>query len=276
MKEFCENLYQEMMCEINGVHRQGYSPLKESEAAYGLVNKYMCQLKDHILKVGFEGPEMEITFFKQAKPKFVAKQIYYGERFFSLNGLLDQEEAVPEMEQQLTAIKKHFKKHHFLYTYYRLEKSTLDRWLFLRNVKEIPFINQRPLLHRDSRFETVGSYRFGKFMAYEELMKTFKDELGKVAFTKSSLPATNLLKWTGPKVHLVELIYALKVAGVFNNGQAELKEVARSMEQMLGTKTGDIYRVFQEIRLRKKGRTVFLDSLKEKLEGYMEEAEGLV
>ncbi|WP_460543996.1 RteC domain-containing protein [Echinicola sediminis] len=276
MNDFCEQLYQEMMCKVNEVQYKGLSPIKEAEAAYEIVNKYMLRLKTHVLKEDFKDTESEISFFKQLKPKFVAKQIYYGESFYILNSLLDLEEGVPEIKQQLLVLKKHFKKHHFLYNYYRLEKSSLDRWLFLRNVEEIPFIIHRPFLHRDNRFETIGSYRFGKFMAYESLAATLKAELDKLTGPKDVRSSQNLLKWTGPKVHLVELIYALKVAGVFNNGQAELKELGRFLEQLLDTKVGDIYRIYQEIRIRKKGRTVFLDSLKEKLEAYMEQGEGLV
>ena len=38
------------------------------------------------------------------------------------------------------------------------------------------------------------------------------------------------LTWTGSKVALIELIYALHTEGVFNNGAADLKNIAEYFE----------------------------------------------
>lgn len=150
----------------------------------------------------------------------------------------------------------------------------MDKWLFRRNMEAIPLVNDKPIGYFDPDFSTVGSYRFAKFKAFERLKKLLERELLQEQHPNKLLDRP-IMKWTGQKVQLVELIYALKVAGVFNNGQAELKEMASNFEKLFGIEVGDIYRIFQEIRLRKKGRTTFLDGLKNKLEGYMEEAEGM-
>ncbi len=275
MNEYYQQKYQEMCTYIEGIKRNHFSTIREAEAIYTYINQIMVDLKDYVIANNFNDTESEIKFFKDIKPAFESLQIYYREIFHIHNHLLENDEKKAlEMEQQRTLIKKHFKKHHYVYTYYQLGKSSLDQWLFLRDVEDIPFITHRPIVHRDSRFETIGSYRFAKFKAYESLVKYLEDELKKLGSPQMENEQPKL-KWTGQKVQLVELIYALKVAGVFNHGQAELKEVAQTLEQLIGAKVGDIYRVFQEIRLRKKGRTLFLDALKEKLEGYMEEADGL-
>ncbi|UCS92180.1 RteC domain-containing protein [Echinicola marina] len=275
MKEFCNTKYEEMMAQIRKIQDSRYPPIKEGEVGFTTVNRFMSELKAYILEMGFDDKESEIAFFKETKPRFEAHQIFFRECFLIQNSLLNNDEnRRVELQQQLTVIKKHFRKHHFLYSYFRLEKSTLDHWLFLRNVQEIPFITHRSIIHMDTRFETIGSYRFAKFLAYERLKKEIERFLEKDN-NPIHLNDRPLIQWTGQKVQLVELLYALKVAGVFNNGQAELKSLAESLEKMFGVQIGDVYRIFQEIRLRKKGRTVFLDSLKEKLESYMEQAEGM-
>ena len=73
------------------------------------------------------------------------------------------------------------------------------------------------------------------------------------------------LKWTGSKAALVELIYALQTVGVFNNGDADVKLIATSFEELFDVQLGNYYDTFQQIRIRKVNQTKFLDLMKEKL-----------
>ena len=69
--------------------------------------------------------------------------------------------------------------------------------------------------------------------------------------------------WTLSKITLIELIYALKEIGAFNNGKTELSLIQEYFERIFGISLGNISRSFQEILYRKKGQTLFLDQLKE-------------
>jgi hypothetical protein len=82
-----------------------------------------------------------------------------------------------------------------------------------------------------------------------------------------------VLKWTDSKTGLIELMYALRQKGCFNHGQAEIKEIAEFFEQTLDIDLGNYYRTFQEIRIRKSGRTNFLDQLKTVLIQYMDDVD---
>lgn len=73
------------------------------------------------------------------------------------------------------------------------------------------------------------------------------------------------LKWTGTKSALIELIYALQSVDAVNNGKADIKQIADSFEHLFNISLGNYYRQFQEIRLRKNGKTNFLDDMREKL-----------
>src|SRR5690606_27119616 len=85
---------------------------------------------------------------------------------------------------------------------------------------------------------------------------------------------TPKLKWTGAKVDLIELVYALHYSGLISNGQAGLIEIAKSLENLFAIKLGDIYRTFLEIRNRKSSQTKLLDTLKVNLINKMIEADG--
>ncbi len=80
------------------------------------------------------------------------------------------------------------------------------------------------------------------------------------------------LNWTGNKVELVELIYALETAGCFNHGHAAIKEIVTYIEVVFNINLGDYYHTFMEIRNRKNS-TVFLDKLIKVLNDRMEEAD---
>jgi len=79
--------------------------------------------------------------------------------------------------------------------------------------------------------------------------------------------------WTGNKTDLVELIYALHLAGVFNNGKADVKLIATCLQQVFNIDLGNYYDLFQNIRMRKTGQLKFLDNMKAMLMKKMDEME---
>ena len=73
------------------------------------------------------------------------------------------------------------------------------------------------------------------------------------------------LSWTGNKADLIEIIYALQTIGVFNKGEASIKEIATVFEKVFHIELGDYYRTFVEIRSRKINQVKFIENLKETL-----------
>lgn len=63
---------------------------------------------------------------------------------------------------------------------------------------------------------------------------------------------------------LYELIYSLCSAAVLNDGNCEINELTELFEQIFNVRLDDIYRGFQDIKLRS-NPTKFLDKLKESL-----------
>lgn len=80
-----------------------------------------------------------------------------------------------------------------------------------------------------------------------------------------------LFKWTGTKIALVELGYAIYAACVLNNGKADIKEIMTYLEAFFNIDLGDYYRTYITIKDRKKDRTSFLSSLIKKLIQKMDE-----
>jgi hypothetical protein len=79
------------------------------------------------------------------------------------------------------------------------------------------------------------------------------------------------LYWTASKTDLVEVINGMYLAGAFNNGKLDLKQVVEWFELHMDIDLGHFYNTFQQIARRKKERTKFLDLMKERLGRQMDE-----
>lgn len=70
---------------------------------------------------------------------------------------------------------------------------------------------------------------------------------------------------------MIELIYALYSQGVFDNGNADIKVIAKTFERTFNLDLGDFYHTFMELKSRKINSTKFLDSLRDALIRKMDE-----
>ena len=118
-------------------------------------------------------------------------------------------------------------------------------------------------LNMDENFSTGYDTKLARIISTELIRSFILGQLKKLTENHTNaIPLT----WTGQKTDLTELIYALHSAAVFNNGSANIKLIATSLEDFFNIKLGDYYRTFQELRLRKRSQAPFLDHLKEKFE----------
>lgn len=76
--------------------------------------------------------------------------------------------------------------------------------------------------------------------------------------------------WTGSKVELVELVYALKAARVFNGGKADLSQIIKVIEKAFHMQLDNYARTFQEIINRKSGSGKFTEKLNFQLLAYID------
>lgn len=274
--QFTDSLWSELQDKLEAIPRHGGNKLQHLQLSFEATDKSLYELKDFILNYSFEDESEEILFFKEIKPKFESTHLYFGEVF---NIEFDRPIAGKKIQKQYLlkeqeSIQQFMKSEQVLYNYIKLNKKDLDSVYFLRkNISRSPKPNGIGS-SLDERFSTVHSLLVSKIKACIDINAYLQKEIKFLAHPVNMESAeASTLVWTAPKVHLIELIYALKVAGVFNNGSAEIKEIADGLSRFFPQRLKDYYRTFQEIRIRKKSRTVFLDSLKENLIQSMENAE---
>jgi hypothetical protein len=253
--------------------------IKQTELSIKITIKTIEKLKTHFNNYTFENKAEEIEFFKITKPNIAAKLIYYNE-------IYNMELAKPNGSKK--GIKKHYvsyyqkfkmfhKENAEFIKYYRSGNTYLDKKYFLRRKHDIRLTLDSAYFQSDYNFATSHDYKVAQIIAYENVLKYIEGTI--LALKKKSivnhLKSKTNIKWTGSKVALVELMYALHSEAVLNYGNINLKELAHNFETIFNIELGQFNRIYLEIRNRKSiEKTHFLNTLRNKLLNRIEEAEG--
>lgn len=270
LEELCDELFIEMQLQLDVADNIQLSPQQLAERNVQIIQTYLVTLKRTVLSAAFISSEEEILFFKRIKPRFHSQLIYY---YKVLQIILrwpptGRESIIVFLQYQLDKLTHFFKKHLTLYEYYRSGATYLDSLFFTRGRTEVLVELDAYGADVDSQFTTGYDFIIAKMKGNELVRQYLETELQKLQqpdLSVSTAQLTGTLTWTASKAALIELLYALQSTGVLNNGKVALNDVAVFLEEVFRIKLGNYYRVFQEIRIRKKSRTQFLDEMKDRL-----------
>ena len=168
----------------------------------------------------------------------------------------------------MNKLKKFFDNNIDFYKYYRSGNSFLDENFFIRGKHDIRLWLDTFYFEADHHFCTSHDYKVAKIIANDLIQVYLEDQLTN---NHKKAPNNSSLNWTASKTALTELIYALYEQGVFNNGNTDIKLIAKTFESVFNIDLGDFYHTFMELKARKINRTKFLDSLCEALIKKMDE-----
>ncbi|WP_339870410.1 RteC domain-containing protein [uncultured Algoriphagus sp.] len=275
MKAFVETLFMEMEESLKRVTKETFNELQKAERCGRAVNAILVRLREFMLNYEFRDLEEEISFFKHYKPMFLMELIYFSELIYlEANKPIGKKEQVKNYYHHvMDKFQEFFARNHQLYIYHQLERSDLDEQLFLKDSKPVSLLPDYSF-DFDPAFSTFNSSKLAKIMAYENLTEYIKQQLIKLEMgidSRSSEKSNN--EWTDSKSALIELAYALHSRGSVNHGKSDVKMIISIMESLFNVKVGNFYRTFQSMRDRKKGRTIFLDSLKDSLVKRMDDTD---
>jgi len=275
-------LHSDLNEQLNFTDLEIDDPIQRSESAINIIINSMAKLKAIFEKEKSISQEAEIDFFKNIKPKFTSKLIYY-------NAIYKIETKKPHggerilkkyINHELEKLKRYFDNNLDFYRYYRTGSNYLDTKYFTRGKFDIKLTLDSFYFEADHRFSTSHDFKVAKIMAHDLIQVYLEDKLlmleNKEPKEKSQVNPKVKQTWTGSKVALIELLYALHTEGVFNNGASDLKDVAEYFENIFNIDLGQYHRAFLEIRMRKSDQTKFLNALKEKLVKRMENTDDLL
>lgn len=268
--------------QLNFVDLEIDNQIKKCEQAITLILKSINELKKTTTKTNFKTQSEEIQFFKEIKPQFTSKLIYFN-RVYKIemkkpnggNRILKK-----YYNNELLKLKAFFDNELEFYQYYRSGSTYLDYKYFLRGKFDIKLALDSYYFETDSSFATSHDFKVATILANDLIQLYIENQLlmlDNQENTEKSQRKPNIkMTWTGSKVALVELMYALHTEGVFNNGAADLKEIAEYFEHIFEIDLGQYRRVFLEIRARKNDRTKFLTTLNESLQKRMENSDEVI
>lgn len=254
--------------QLNFLDLENDDKITKCEKALEITIRSVEKLKKSFIKEYSKSQEQEIDFFKKIKPQFTSKLIYFN-TIYKLETKLPQggDKIVKQyLNKELKKLKQYFYNNLDFYNYHRTGSCYLDFKYFVRGTIDIKQRLDNFYFEVDTVFSTSHDFKVAEILAHDLVQVYLKNRLlqmGKKEFKeKSQLNHNFRLNWTGSKVALVELLYALHSGGYINKGTYVMKEFVTYFESIFNIELGQYRRVFIEIKDRKSDKTRFIDKLK--------------
>lgn len=269
------DLYKEFTDALGNVKEQ--TTLKRLSEAIQISKDYLRKLKDYITPFDFRNEGDEIHFFKHHKPNFSAHLFYYsGVYHIEINKPIGSSQSQKEyFQSELNNLTNEFEKNRRFYTYLREEATYNDTDYFVRGHQNAVII-EKYFVEVDHLFSTGYDFLVANYLAMDKIAGYLNKKIVQPANSPVSFETpkhASKIVWTDSKTALIELVYAFKAKGSFNNGRATLKDITDHIQQIFGIELTNPTRDFQEILRRKTGYTIYLDGLKECYLQYIDKIE---
>lgn len=257
--------------QLNFIELEVDDTVLRCEKSIEIILKSIEKVRNITLKSNFKSEQEEIHFFKDVKPQFTSKLIYYNSIYkIEMKKPFGGVRIVKKYyNNELTKLKRYFDNNLDFYKYYRTGSTYLDYKYFVRGKFDIKLSLDNYYFETDTNFTTSHDFKVAKILANDLIQLYLENQLvfleNKDDKQKSQRNPNAKLTWTGSKVALTEILYALQTEGVFNNGTADLKDIAEYFEEIFNIDLGQYRRTFLEIRVRKDERAKFISTLREKL-----------
>jgi hypothetical protein len=262
-------LVDEYKNQINNVQQESLKEISNLNNLITLSSEYLHLLRLSVRQRGFSSVSDEIHFFKDLKP-FISGHLKY---FTHVHTYLMKRPKVSISSQRkyihiiLDKFEAQKTREIDFVKYYRHNATRLDHIYFVRGMHTIAITNT--IYHFiDPEFSTSHDDVVAKIIAYDLLTTFYKQELRALKNQKitplTEMPTLSFQKisWTASKTDLVELLYATYAIGAIQNGNVDIKSLAKLFETLFDIDLGNFYKTYGEIRAREKDRTKFLDKMK--------------
>ncbi len=269
MLEYVAKLRKETDDAIDCIESSDSNILKKSLDASHVLGEAFDRLKKFTLSYNFQSEGEEINFFKEIKPKFCYRLIYYRKLYnIEINrpvaAICKQKEYLYE---ELDAINKYTNKRLDFVRYYRSGSTHLDSLYFLRGRVDTEQYLETFYYELDPDFSTNCDFKVAKIMANDMLSAYLMQEIellndNGIKPGSFNFPATKKT-WIGSKAELQEQIYSWDSAGSF--GDVPLTQLYDYIQNVFNIQLdGNLSRAFGDLKIRNVP-TPFLDKLKNAL-----------
>jgi hypothetical protein len=277
MNEYCLNFFSEFEKEYQNIKTTNSDSIVIAHKVTELIETRSKELFKWLKKHKFSSSEEEIYFFKDLKPIFISKLIYYKTVLsIETNLPTSKKNKIKFYEDALNSIQENTNKNRKFYEYYRARASHKDSIYFLREKDSNILKRDCSLINYDLKLCTSHDYSMALMISNDILTNYLENKIEKLENNCSIVHPSvqQTINWTGTKIDLVELIYALHHSKKINNGNTDIKELAVFFGKILNQDIEEnIYRFYIDIKNRKTGRSKFINQLSEVLEKQILEEE---
>nr|WP_319511378.1 RteC domain-containing protein [uncultured Draconibacterium sp.] len=268
MLEYITNLRKQTDELIESIESSNTNVLKKSLEASRVLAESFDKLKQFILSYKFRDEMEEITFFKEIKPKFCYRLIYYRKIYnIEMNRPAGTNKQKEYLSEQLNEINKYNVKRLDFIRYYRSGASHLDSLYFLRGKMDTEQYLETFYFELDPNFSTNCDFKVAKILSNDMLSAYLMQEIellntnGLTPF-HFGFPATKLT-WKGTKTELMEQLYSWDSDNSF--GDVPLTQLSDYIQKVFNIQLDkNLSRSFSDMKIRNVP-TPFLDSLKNSL-----------
>jgi len=248
IKSYVSKLLFQIQTEINISNSDECIGIDRALHMMRFIRPLCDELRKYTVNYQFRDEAEEIYFFKELKPEVLSKYMYYN-KIYVIESKFPTGSDVAQKEylyNELNSLTFYFSRNLDFYQYYRSKSTYLDRYYFTRNQNDLRICTDSSHIDKDPLYSTGYDFKVAKIIT-NELLKIYLtnrlQELERIVQRKADngQVVESILRWTGSKRALVELIYALEANGDFNKGTATLKEIAGYFENVFSIDIGDLY-----------------------------------
>ena len=266
----------ELEADLKRIEMTSESMLNTAKSAIKRCRIALVELRWIVVNEGFPDIQSEIRFFKEIKTVAYSRLLFYQTVFEieSFRNKYDLDRIKRYMKVKLDEIQLYMEENASSVQYYNCRFTYLDSLYFVRERDEIPIELRGSQYLMDEQFNTWQDHTFSVIRANDMLVEYLTREIARIDNQEQShhLQPLSDLSWTGNKIDLVELIYALFFSRVINNGKTTIKELAELFCRAFNLDIGkDIYRYYTEIQRRKIDQTKFIEHLKSVLQDHIDQ-----
>lgn len=269
-------LSEKLLGELDAIDTSSSDVIKKCDLSITKCRDLIYQFKKKVSNLRFKTVETEIHFFKSTKQVPLSNLVYYSElRSFEIQFPFGNKEVQKKyIEKKMDKINRFFRYNLDFVQYIEQLKTHLDENYFTRAYFKDVNITYSRHYYRDKDFCTSHDLLLAKLYANKRLISYLKKRLSKIDSNGLSLEDSGSnLRWTFSNTAYVELLYALASVGAVNDGKVEISSIDKVLRKAFNHDPGDIYKIYSEIRRRKKSRTKFMEDLSKGLEDRMDKAD---
>lgn len=261
----------ELEADLTRISMASECMLSMAKSAIKRCSIALVELRWVVVNDGFPDLQSEIRFFKEIKPIAYSRLLFYQAIFEieSFRSKYDSDRIKRYMKVKLDEIQIFVEENTTVVQYYNCGFTYLDSLYFVRKRDEIPVELRGSQYLMDEQFNTWQDYTFSVLRSNDLLVEYLTGEINRMDNQEqpNQLQQVNYQYWTGNKIDLVELIYALFFSRVINNGKITIKELTRLFCRIFNMDIEkDIYRYYSEIQQRKIEQTKFIEHLRSVLQ----------